>query len=101
MSASVVDVKNVHADHTASHIGKAQGIATLIRATPYHVKKNMVYLPMDLMVKVSNGQLDSRFSFSLSFGLRCIDIESSHITHIAYSFESVSYPEPYKCTDIY
>lgn len=52
MFATVVDVKNVHADHAASHIGKAQGITTIIRATPYHAKKNMVYLPVDLMVKV-------------------------------------------------
>lgn len=49
-------VKNVHADHAASHIGKAQGITTLIRATPYHAKKNMVYLPMDLMVKHNVSQ---------------------------------------------
>lgn len=46
-------VKNINADHAASHVGKAQGIVTLIRATPYHAQRNLVYLPTDLMVKVN------------------------------------------------
>uniref|UniRef100_A0A3Q2TBY6 NADH:ubiquinone oxidoreductase complex assembly factor 6 n=1 Tax=Fundulus heteroclitus TaxID=8078 RepID=A0A3Q2TBY6_FUNHE len=41
-------VKNVHADHAASHIGKAQGIVTCLRATPYHSSRRKVYLPMDI-----------------------------------------------------
>ncbi|XP_053093450.1 NADH dehydrogenase (ubiquinone) complex I, assembly factor 6 isoform X2 [Pangasianodon hypophthalmus] len=41
-------VKDVHADHAASHIGKAQGIVTCLRATPYHSQKRRVYLPMDI-----------------------------------------------------
>lgn len=34
---SVADVKDVHADHAASHLGKAQGIANILRygATVY------------------------------------------------------------------
>lgn len=46
-------VKNVHADHAASHIGKAQGLTTLLRATPYHAQQRRVYLPIDIIVKVS------------------------------------------------
>ncbi|XP_029307732.1 NADH dehydrogenase (ubiquinone) complex I, assembly factor 6 isoform X3 [Cottoperca gobio] len=41
-------VKNVHADHAASHIGKAQGIVTCLRATPHHSSRRKVYLPMDV-----------------------------------------------------
>ncbi|XP_023249457.1 NADH dehydrogenase (ubiquinone) complex I, assembly factor 6 isoform X2 [Seriola lalandi dorsalis] len=41
-------LKNVHADHAASHIGKAQGIVTCLRATPYHSSRRKVYLPMDI-----------------------------------------------------
>ncbi|KAM9309861.1 NADH dehydrogenase (ubiquinone) complex I, assembly factor 6 isoform 2-T2 [Pholidichthys leucotaenia] len=41
-------VKNVHADHAASHVGKAQGIVTCLRATPYHSSRRKVYLPMDI-----------------------------------------------------
>ncbi|KAM4601494.1 NADH dehydrogenase (ubiquinone) complex I, assembly factor 6 [Polymixia lowei] len=41
-------VKDVHADHAASHIGKAQGIVTCLRATPYNSSRRKVYLPMDV-----------------------------------------------------
>ncbi|MBN3274558.1 NDUF6 factor, partial [Polyodon spathula] len=41
-------VKDVHADHAASHIGKAQGIVTCLRATPYNSSRRRVYLPMDI-----------------------------------------------------
>lgn len=45
-------VKDVHADHAASHIGKAQGITTCLRATPYHSGRRKVYLPMDVCMLV-------------------------------------------------
>ncbi|XP_078789097.1 NADH dehydrogenase (ubiquinone) complex I, assembly factor 6 isoform X2 [Oryzias latipes] len=41
-------VRDVHADHAASHIGKAQGIVTCLRAIPYHSSRRKVYLPMDI-----------------------------------------------------
>ncbi|XP_055955553.1 NADH dehydrogenase (ubiquinone) complex I, assembly factor 6 isoform X2 [Patella vulgata] len=44
-------VENIHADHAASHIGKAQSIVTLLRAAPFHAGKKKVYLPMDLLIK--------------------------------------------------
>ncbi|XP_048254967.1 NADH dehydrogenase (ubiquinone) complex I, assembly factor 6-like isoform X2 [Haliotis rufescens] len=44
-------IKNVHADHAASHIGKTQGLVTLLRSTPYHASRSRVYLPLDLIVK--------------------------------------------------
>ncbi|KAK3765139.1 hypothetical protein RRG08_027779 [Elysia crispata] len=44
-------IKNVHADHAASHLGKAQGIVTAIRATPFHASKRRVYLPIDILSK--------------------------------------------------
>lgn len=45
-------VKDVHADHAASHIGKAQGIVTCLRATPHHSRRRRVYLPMDICMLV-------------------------------------------------
>ena len=47
------DVRNVHADHAASHVGKALGIVTLLRATPFHGSRRRVYLPNDIMIKVN------------------------------------------------
>ncbi|XP_026769302.3 NADH dehydrogenase (ubiquinone) complex I, assembly factor 6 isoform X1 [Pangasianodon hypophthalmus] len=51
-------VKDVHADHAASHIGKAQGIVTCLRATPYHSQKRRVYLPMDICMLHGASQED-------------------------------------------
>ncbi|KAG7999288.1 NADH dehydrogenase (ubiquinone) complex I [Nibea albiflora] len=51
-------IKDVHADHAASHIGKAQGIVTCLRATPYHSSRRKVYLPMDICMLVSPRNTD-------------------------------------------
>ncbi|XP_038833056.1 NADH dehydrogenase (ubiquinone) complex I, assembly factor 6-like isoform X1 [Salvelinus fontinalis] len=51
-------VKDVHADHAASHIGKAQGIVTCLRATPYHSSRRKVYLPMDICMLHRASQED-------------------------------------------
>ncbi|XP_066539560.1 NADH dehydrogenase (ubiquinone) complex I, assembly factor 6 isoform X2 [Hoplias malabaricus] len=51
-------VKNVHADHAASHIGKAHGIVTCLRATPHHSKRRKVYLPMDICMLHGASQED-------------------------------------------
>eukprot|EP00066_Takifugu_rubripes_P010144 XP_003977726.1 PREDICTED: NADH dehydrogenase (ubiquinone) complex I, assembly factor 6 [Takifugu rubripes] len=51
-------VKDVHADHAASHIGKAQGITTCLRATPYHSSRRKVYLPMDVCMLHGASQED-------------------------------------------
>ncbi|XP_031432130.1 NADH dehydrogenase (ubiquinone) complex I, assembly factor 6 isoform X1 [Clupea harengus] len=51
-------VKNVHADHAASHIGKAQGIVTCLRATPYNSRRRRVYLPMDICMLHGVSQED-------------------------------------------
>lgn len=49
-------LKDVHADHAASHIGKAHGIVTCLRATPYHSGRRRVYLPMDICIKHGASQ---------------------------------------------
>ncbi len=46
-------VKDVNADHAASHIGKAEGIVTLLRSTPYHRSRRAVMIPMDVVMRVS------------------------------------------------
>ncbi|XP_028985087.1 NADH dehydrogenase (ubiquinone) complex I, assembly factor 6 isoform X1 [Betta splendens] len=51
-------IKNVHADHVASHIGKAQGIVTCLRATPYNSRRRKVYLPMDVCMLHGASQED-------------------------------------------
>ena len=46
-------VKDVNADHAASHVGKAEGIVTLLRAAPYHRAQRSVLIPMDIITRVS------------------------------------------------
>ena len=40
----------MEADHAASHLGKAQGIVTVIRGVPYHSRRGVVLLPPDLLL---------------------------------------------------
>ncbi|XP_072107820.1 NADH dehydrogenase (ubiquinone) complex I, assembly factor 6 isoform X1 [Mobula birostris] len=54
----VLGVRDLHADHAASHIGKAQGIVTCLRATPYHSTRRKVYLPLDICLLHGASQED-------------------------------------------
>ncbi|RUS26629.1 Squalene/phytoene synthase-domain-containing protein [Jimgerdemannia flammicorona] len=45
-------VREVSADHAASHLGKAIGIATLLRALPFHATKRRLVLPAEVTAKV-------------------------------------------------
>ncbi|XP_051016132.1 NADH dehydrogenase (ubiquinone) complex I, assembly factor 6 isoform X2 [Acomys russatus] len=58
LTLEVLGVKDLHADHAASHIGKAQGIVTCLRATPYHSSRRKVFLPMDVCVQHGVSQED-------------------------------------------
>ena len=44
-------IKNVQADHAASHVGKAIGLTTVIRSVPFLVSRGQVNMPMDLLMK--------------------------------------------------
>jgi NADH dehydrogenase [ubiquinone] 1 alpha subcomplex assembly factor 6 len=59
-----VGVKSVEADHIASHIGKAAGIVTALRALPFNTAQGDVQLPQDLMAKhaLSKEQLVRSFA---------------------------------------
>lgn len=52
-SPFLADVRDVHADHAASHIGKAHGIVTCLRAVPVHSSRRQVFLPVDICMLVS------------------------------------------------
>ncbi|EFA85791.1 UPF0551 family protein [Heterostelium album PN500] len=44
-------VRNSDAEHAASHLGRAMGIMTLIRGTPFHIKTRKIYIPASLTTK--------------------------------------------------
>jgi NADH dehydrogenase [ubiquinone] 1 alpha subcomplex assembly factor 6 len=55
LQLQALGVSDVKADHLASHIGKASGIITLLRGTPFHVQNRQFYLPSEIMAKVCLG----------------------------------------------
>ncbi|XP_029307731.1 NADH dehydrogenase (ubiquinone) complex I, assembly factor 6 isoform X2 [Cottoperca gobio] len=81
-------VKNVHADHAASHIGKAQGIVTCLRATPHHSSRRKVYLPMDVCMLVSPRFTGTSTEIYESKTCEC----NGHFCILARSFSRGLYP---------
>ncbi|XP_035446104.2 NADH dehydrogenase (ubiquinone) complex I, assembly factor 6 homolog isoform X1 [Spodoptera frugiperda] len=59
-------VKDVHADHAASHLGKAQGITNILRSVHVSSRQKVVFLPMDILMK---------YELSQENVLRCTDSE--------------------------
>ncbi|XP_036292444.1 NADH dehydrogenase (ubiquinone) complex I, assembly factor 6 isoform X1 [Pipistrellus kuhlii] len=58
LTLEILGIRDLHADHAASHIGKAQGIVTCLRATPYHSSRRRVFLPMDICMLHGVSQED-------------------------------------------
>ncbi|KAF9415946.1 hypothetical protein HW555_006578, partial [Spodoptera exigua] len=63
---SVAGLKDVHADHAASHLGKAQGITNILRSVHVSSRQKVVFLPMDILMK---------YQLSQENVLRCTDSE--------------------------
>lgn len=51
LSLEACGVRDVHADHAASHIGKAAGIAAALRGLPVHSRLGQRYVPDELVAK--------------------------------------------------
>ncbi|CAM0140160.1 unnamed protein product [Umbelopsis sp. WA50703] len=51
-------IRDVTADHIVSHIGKAIGIATLLRALPFHASQKRLILPAEVTAKHNVVQED-------------------------------------------
>lgn len=44
-------IKDIQVDHVVSHLGKAQGIVTLLRAIPYKGRSQALNIPQEVLVK--------------------------------------------------
>ncbi|XP_055685351.1 NADH dehydrogenase (ubiquinone) complex I, assembly factor 6 homolog [Lutzomyia longipalpis] len=44
-------VKNIHADHAASHLGKAQGITNIIRSLPHQRRNAIIPIPQEILLR--------------------------------------------------
>lgn len=56
LTLEALGVRNVTADHACSHLGKAEGICTVLRATPYHRSRRSVLIPMDIIMRHGASQ---------------------------------------------
>ncbi|CAG9772020.1 unnamed protein product [Ceutorhynchus assimilis] len=52
------NIKNVHADHAASHLGKAQGIIQQLRSIPHSRQLNFIPIPQEVLIKHHLSQQD-------------------------------------------
>ncbi|XP_071477794.1 NADH dehydrogenase (ubiquinone) complex I, assembly factor 6-like [Diadema antillarum] len=85
LTLQVLGVKDIHADHAASHIGKSHGIVNLIRGIPYLAQKRNVLVPMELTMKYNlshediirgnRGQAMKDLTFDLA------SLANSHLSH--------------------
>lgn len=57
LQLAAVGVQNRDADHAASHLGKALGLTTLLRGTPFHASQRRSYLPIELCVQHNVSQV--------------------------------------------
>ncbi|GAB5589625.1 hypothetical protein Unana1_04525 [Umbelopsis nana] len=51
-------IRDVNADHIASHVGKVIGISTLLRALPFHASQKRLILPAEVTAKHNIVQED-------------------------------------------
>lgn len=100
LTLECLGVRSVHADHAASHLGRAQGIVTLIRAVPFNAKRNRVMIPIELLIKhkVSQNDLlrgvsDSRVK-DLTFDLA--STANVHIEKVYFISHSLIHVNMYK-----
>jgi len=56
LQLELLGVKDMQADHAASHIGKAIGITSVIRAFPHLTSKRRMMLPVDILAKYQISQ---------------------------------------------
>ncbi|KAF9584958.1 NADH dehydrogenase (ubiquinone) complex I, assembly factor 6 [Lunasporangiospora selenospora] len=51
-----VGVKSLEADHAASHLAKAMGITTMLRAFPFHMHQDRMIIPAEITAKHNLSQ---------------------------------------------
>lgn len=85
LSLESLGIRNLDADHVASHIGKATTIAIRLRAVPYHASKKLCFLPRDVMArngaseeKIFRGESDKSIEEVV---YKVSSVAHAHLTH--------------------
>ncbi|KAL0849330.1 hypothetical protein ABMA28_013648 [Loxostege sticticalis] len=86
---NVAGIKDIHADHAASHLGKAQGIANILRSIYVSNHHKMMSLPMDILMKYGISQeevlrgIDSENMRNVTFEIA--SQANSHLEKVKYN----------------
>ncbi|XP_049852743.1 NADH dehydrogenase (ubiquinone) complex I, assembly factor 6 isoform X2 [Schistocerca gregaria] len=57
VASELYRIKNIHADHAASHLGKAQGLTNMVRSVPHCAERRLAPpLPQDVMMEKGVSQ---------------------------------------------
>jgi len=84
-------IRDLNADHAASHVGKAFGLVTLLKALPYHCKAREVYIPTDLTAKHNiTSEMLFKGQFTTEIGEAVYEIASVAHGHIEMARELTS-----------
>jgi NADH dehydrogenase [ubiquinone] 1 alpha subcomplex assembly factor 6 len=83
MHTRTAGVGSREADHAASHLGKAVGIALLLRGTPFQASRRRSYLPLELCAQHGVSQEDV-YRGNVSEGLRdvTLGVASAAMAHL-------------------
>ena len=77
---------NVHADHVASHVGKAIGLTRLLQSLPAHAREQRCYIPTAIMQQCKVDE-DGVYKGEAGDGLRqaVFELASNAKAHIAHA----------------
>lgn len=68
LQLAAADAGGPQSDHVASHVGKAVGMALVLRGTPHHAARRRSYLPLQLMLEHGVPQVGDRLVDGVSSG---------------------------------
>ncbi|ODM95752.1 NADH dehydrogenase (ubiquinone) complex I, assembly factor 6, partial [Orchesella cincta] len=83
LGLEALGVKNVDADHAASHLGKSIGLSNFIRSIPHNAQRRRVLIPQELLVKHKLSQ-ENFIRFSNEEKIRDTVFEIASRAHIHY-----------------
>eukprot|EP00731_Ephydatia_muelleri_P027125 Em0018g1225a len=82
LTLEAMGVRSVAADHACSHLGKAEGICTVLRAAAYHRTQRCVFVPMDIIMR--HGASQESF-------IRAEETSNQSVHNAVYDFASLGH----------
>ncbi|ORZ01871.1 Squalene/phytoene synthase [Lobosporangium transversale] len=77
-----IGIKSLEADHAASHLAKAMGIATMLRAFPFHMQQSRMIIPAEITAKHNLSQEALFRNPSITPALQDATLEVATAAHV-------------------